>query len=549
MRTLVGWQRGLFSGVILSGAVSASVSARADTILVYQKNDTTAAESAGAMLDDLGHDVTVVAGTEADTLPSLDGYDSVWFVTKVPLTSQSEQDAVKAYLNAGGALYVSGESDTNTGWRGNELTGALLSPLYRTGRRPYMAPIPAMHAEHYDAVPDAPFGLTQTPNVLEGWEADDGGWLDIDPYDPHAAFIDEDGHVGVGVYGGEDLIAGGGCLVVAMDVDFWVGAPDPAFVENIQHFLSTCADSDGDGLSDEYEEEAGTDSEDPDGDDDGVCDGHGHVEGVCLSGEHPEDDFDEDGEPSPFDTDDDNDSIPTRFESDVEAEYPDVDSDLGPAWSDVDSDGDSSDDKFEGMGDYDDDGIPAIVDPDDFPTPCGTDGDCVDVPNGHFCDLIVSPDYGYCHPGPGSSGSGGSGGGGGSGGKGGSGSSGKGGSSSQADGGEADTGVSGDTGEGGSDASSSGGKGGSLTSGEAGNDNTGGDAPSAGGKGGSAGSAGKAAAGGKKGNAADDDADDEGCNLGHGRPAASAWLAGLAWLGLALVRRRRSNARATASVR
>jgi clumping factor A len=127
-----------------------------------------------------------------------------------------------------------------------------------------------------------------------------------------------------------------------------------------------------------------------------LCDGYGEVTGVCIAGEHPEDNYDNDGEIPPLDEDDDNDGIPTAFEVAAEALAPNVDGDDIPAWDDLDSDGDILLDEQEGPGDYDNDGIPAIVDLDDFPMTCDSDANCGAADSGVVCNVDVG---GYCHPG------------------------------------------------------------------------------------------------------------------------------------------------------
>jgi MYXO-CTERM domain-containing protein len=196
---------------------------------------------------------------------------------------------------------------------------------------------------------------------------------------------------------GEYLQEGGGCVVVNMDLSFWLDAVHPEidkspYVENIQHFLGTCADSDRDGVTDMGEEAAGTDPESPDSDSDGLCDGFRTVPGVCLSGESVFVNTDQDELANPLDPDDDNDGLPTSFELDAELAKPDADEYRDPAWVDVDSDNNNIPDRVEGFTDHDGDGIPSIVDGGDDPENCDEDADC-DVQPG---SLGCSDETGFC---------------------------------------------------------------------------------------------------------------------------------------------------------
>src|SRR5690606_6169519 len=155
-----------------------------------------------------------------------------------------------------------------------------------------------------------PFGLTSTPNEIVDWKTVAAGIISNVPAN-RAVFANANGSLGAAAYPPEDLLHGAGCLYVAMDHTYWQpSAPDQdlaALAANIQPFLSRCGDTDGDGLSDEAEAQHGTDPNDPDSDDDGLCDGYATVPGECIDGEHPLDNQDGDDLIAPLDPDDDND--------------------------------------------------------------------------------------------------------------------------------------------------------------------------------------------------------------------------------------------------
>jgi hypothetical protein len=176
------------------------------------------------------------------------------------------------------------------------------------------------------------------------------------------------------------------------------------FGENQQKKPPSLIDSDGDGLSDEQENLIGTNSSNPDSDNDGVhdffetenstpidSDDDGVIDAldvdddgdvVPTASEHPDDtrdgnpsdavDTDNDGIPNYLDNDDDNDGIPTSIEvSYSKINGDDVDNDSLANYLDADSDADGRNDSVERTGDTDGDGIPNFLDSNDNDGPFG----------------------------------------------------------------------------------------------------------------------------------------------------------------------------------
>ena len=136
-------------------------------------------------------------------------------------------------------------------------------------------------------------------------------------------------------------------------------------------------DTDGDGISDDFEGGGDTDGDgtpdflDPDSDGDGIPDateGGSGPGGTGPGGDGPTDDppdSDGDGIPDFLDTDSDDDGIPDETEAgDTPWDPPDTDGDGDPDFIDEDSDGDGIPDAAEGEGDYDGDGEEDFLDED-----------------------------------------------------------------------------------------------------------------------------------------------------------------------------------------
>ncbi|MFO0553575.1 MAG: MYXO-CTERM sorting domain-containing protein [Polyangiaceae bacterium] len=382
----------LVGAAVVTLACSYTADAKADEILVFQRttNDPTAdtaGTEAATVLSGLGHNVTTVISSNPSLPADLTVFDTIWVIELPAITSIAS--SLRSFVEGGGGLYMSGERPCCESL--NSSIRNMLGGMYR-----FPVPVGGQGegGDQFSASPFDPFGITTIPNAVPQWQAGAAGLIGTLP-PKHAVFVDGQSKPGSVALAPEDLNKGIGCTYVAMDLTFWTAGVYPmqdkgALAQNIENFLITCDDSDLDGVSDQGELDDSLDPADPDVDNDGLCDGYGAVPGVCISGENPYDDSDNDTIPDPLDDDDDDDGVPTAFEVMAEGLAPDVDGDGVPAWLDLDSDGDFTNDAEEGTGDYDGDGIPAIVDPDDAPVFCGGDEDCFDV--GTICD----PGMGIC---------------------------------------------------------------------------------------------------------------------------------------------------------
>ena len=381
-------------------------SASADAVLVVQRqgtdfDDETAGPGLVVLLEGLGHTVTTAFSTGSDpVLPAdLSVYDTIWVIQTGGVPGVAETRLVD-YVNAGGGLVITGErsccaainrSVQNITNRLTTVTGNIV-PL-------------GGGLSDVTAVPGERYRVSTTPNAVPSLQLGEPGQTSAYP-DANHIYRDAAGTAMVLGFFGEEMERGGGCLLVVMDLSVWrtdvlLGEDKAAFTENFQHFASTCGDTDGDGASDYGEARAGTGVADPDSDDDGLCDGYGRVEGVCIPGESIFSNSDAEALPNrdsddlidPLDPDDDGDGIPTRDEIAAELAAPDADDDTAPAWLDLDSDGNNILDRFEGLADRDGDGIPGLVQRGDNPESCDSQADC--DPFGETCDL----ENGWCQVG------------------------------------------------------------------------------------------------------------------------------------------------------
>jgi MYXO-CTERM domain-containing protein len=382
--------------VLLGLALSPSI-ASADKVLVFQNQDGAtgpeAADQAGpeatGYLRGLGHEVTLVASL-TPTLPAdLSVFDTIWVMQVIALSGVAETALVN-YVNQGGGLYISGE-------RAPCCEGVNRSVQNIHNRlAPTLTTFTTQPESGDDFVRSTDTsGITTTPNDLPTFLAGAAGTIGSNLPVKNRVYKKAVGDTYVmGAWAGEDLSSGGGCLVINMDLSFWFDGVHPEqdkskVTANIERFLKTCNDRDRDGTSDAAEAAAGTNPDDPDSDDDGLCDGYGKVEGTCIPGEKVAVDSDGDGLIDPKDPDDDNDTLPTSFEVMAELAAPKVDGDTKPAWLDVDSDNNNILDWIEGREDFDQDGIPAIVDRGDNPENCDADEDCLVHGAAFDCNLTA----------------------------------------------------------------------------------------------------------------------------------------------------------------
>jgi MYXO-CTERM domain-containing protein len=385
--------------VVLGLALSPSV-ARADKVLVFQQQvgDTTnlggdlAGPNAAGFLRGLGHEVTLVASIGATLPADLNVFDTIWAI-QVSQYSGVAETAFVDYVNQGGGLYISGER------------APCCEGLNRSVQNIHNRLAPTItgfttqpeSGDDFVRATDT-FGITTTPNDIPIFLGGEAGSIGSNLPLRNQVYKKASSTMSVmGAWVGEDLTAAGGCLIINMDLSFWFTSIHPEqdkgkLSQNLQRFLMTCNDRDRDGASDAGETTAGTNPDDPDSDDDGLCDGYGKVAGTCIPGESVKVDSDGDGLIDPKDTDDDNDTLPTSFEVTAELAKPKADNDTKPAWLDLDSDNDNRPDRVEGRGDFDHDGIPAIVDLGDEPENCDADEDCkVQGPT-----LICNQETGFC---------------------------------------------------------------------------------------------------------------------------------------------------------
>lgn len=369
-------------------ALSPASLARADNVLVFQSqngdpfNGDTAGPAAAAILTGLGHNVTSAISMGATLPADLSSFDSIWVIQLLPLTGV-QQTAVANFVRDGGGLYLTGERACceNINASNQAVLNALTPDVTQIGNE-------GEGGDLFTAVSADTWSITTTPNAVPTWLAGQAGLADMIPA-VNQVYNHANGKTGAAAWAGEELTKGAGCVYLAMDLSWWFDSVHPEqnkalITENIQDFLGGCRDSDNDGVTDVGEDSAGTDPADPDSDNDGLCDGYGTVDGVCIGGESIYADSDNDTVIDPLDDDDDNDGLPTLYEVGAEQAAPNADSDNIPAWLDVDSDNNNIPDSVEGEHDYDNDGIPSIVDTGDNPENCDSDEDC--RPFGQICD-------------------------------------------------------------------------------------------------------------------------------------------------------------------
>lgn len=392
--------------LVMALLLSTVAPALADDVLVYQRKDNdlfgadVSADEAAAILTGLGHTVTVVSSLSPALPADLSVFDTIWVPSQPALTGP-EQTALRTFVENGGGLYLTGERTCCASLNASVQNLAALLSRYT----PIVGAGANEGGDSFTPDPADPFGITTTPNALTEWKTLAAGLIAAGTYPADLAadrfvFSNVAGH-GAFAIPPEDLEAGFGCVYIAMDITFWPPVNVPTrqvdLVENIEQFLATCGDTDGDGVSDQGEAAAGTGIGDPDSDDDGLCDGDATVPGTCIAGESPFENYDGDGLIDPLDPDDDNDGLSTSFEVAGELLCPNADGEVSatkfPAWVDPDADNDFVQDRDEGTLNLDGNACPAFVDPDEHVDRCPSSGIC---PAGFVCEDRGND--GYCQP-------------------------------------------------------------------------------------------------------------------------------------------------------
>ncbi|WP_206524227.1 Ig-like domain-containing protein [Lujinxingia sediminis] len=231
-------KRGLYGLAALGMTASMVVPAvaSADQVLVF--GDASGSRtSVEVELRAQGHTVRSVA-----TLPAtLDGYDSIWSFYAFDELPASKHSALRAFVEGGGGLYLSGDHDGCCG-ANNDSVEAVINALTADGvQLGNQGTIDAPYV--FSAV--APGGLTTTPNTLTTLGPGMPGGISQVPEEN--IFLRSAGNTPVGAaWTASDMVRGKGRAVVLMDVDWFRRSGANAFIENVQTFL--CDDSDGDGV-------------------------------------------------------------------------------------------------------------------------------------------------------------------------------------------------------------------------------------------------------------------------------------------------------------
>jgi len=192
-----------------------------------------------ADLTALGHTATLSTTIPAD----LSAYAAIWYVEAFNAIPQASQDALRAFIQAGGGVHLTGErpccETVNASVQAIVNSVVVGGGITVGGLGDPPAPFPFNQA--------AVGGVTTQPNALTDWPAGaPGGMLGLDPENVLASSAS----VAVGaVWDSSELVGGKGRLTVLLDWDWFTVAPQAQrlpVIENIQNFLGSGASS---GLS------------------------------------------------------------------------------------------------------------------------------------------------------------------------------------------------------------------------------------------------------------------------------------------------------------
>ncbi|HET6333925.1 MAG TPA: RIP homotypic interaction motif-containing protein [Polyangiales bacterium] len=197
-------------------------------------------------LDGFGHNTTTNA-----TLPSdLSGFDAIWVFTYGTALSNTDRDALIAFVQGGGGLVLLSDL-------GQSAVYAVYTEIINTVTTAGGVGVSSNTASPPNVVnPNAAGGITQNPNVYTTHVDTSGGEEITGATGANVMVTGDMGRVRVAVWGPPDMINGQGRIILFGDVTWPTNLP---LMENIQTFgggsVSTCGngsvesgeDCDGDG--------------------------------------------------------------------------------------------------------------------------------------------------------------------------------------------------------------------------------------------------------------------------------------------------------------
>ncbi|WP_230467776.1 Ig-like domain-containing protein [Lujinxingia vulgaris] len=229
------WIRGWTGAVGMAALMAMPSVAAADDILFFG-NQVEFRNDLEVVLTAQGHTVTNVATLPAD----LQGFDSIWSFYATQALPANERNALQAFVERGGGVYVTGERpccEVN-----NDSVQALVNALTNDGVQ--VGDLGDIAAP-YVFEPAAIGGITTTPNVLTTVQMNAAGGMSGVPAEN--VIIRGEGGTPVGAaWTSSDMVGGRGRMVVAMDINWMQSSEAATFSENIQTFL--CNDVNGNGV-------------------------------------------------------------------------------------------------------------------------------------------------------------------------------------------------------------------------------------------------------------------------------------------------------------